>query len=450
MLNWTPVVIVDFFLGTFFLVGGFWSLRTSENVRIKTIKYLKAVWITFAIYFYLEAVSFLFLDLFWGRIYALIGFIALAFLFVAISYNYKDSFFSVWLLIVIIFGCIATYLAFTQPNAAIIEKVDGYYKVSWTGTFDIIGQLILSLFAFVFFGWVVVTLLYSPYILRKYSIYFFIGAFITSIISQIIYYIIESLFWTEIIICIGLLCCNYVIHKEPGILYILPFKAYRITVLDKNGNILIKYVWSRTSSIDIIYNILLSTETKSLEKIKTNLYLSKMRDINSSKRLRLLRKIRESQNPKGFKISQDKENEKFMVEMKYPEVLVYESQLFIVKFEVSKITKFLRDLINQFSIEFEIEFRAELEHSSIEKEKYETGYQLIDKYFFMFPSNIITSSKDSFLISSESFRIDEELEEKIKTLFPEEEDFNFVKCELQRAPEITLKTINKIWEEFNR
>ena len=68
----------------------------------------------------------------------------------------------------------------------------------------------------------------------------------------------------------------------------------------------------------------------------------------------------------------------------------------------------------------------------------------------MFPSNIITSSKDNFLISSESFRIDEELEEKIKTLFPEEEDFNFVKCELQRAPEITLKTINKIWEEFNR
>jgi hypothetical protein len=249
--------------------------------------------------------------------------------------------------------------------------------------------------------------------------------------------------------CIGLLCCNYVIYKEPGILYILPFKAYRITVLDKNGNILIKYVWSRTSSIDIIYNILLSTETKSLEKIKTNLYLSKMRDINSSKRLRLLRKIRESQNPKGFKISQDKENEKFMVEMKYPEVLVYESQLFIVKFEVSKITKFLRDLINQFSIEFEIEFRDELEHSSIEKEKYETGYQLIDKYFFMFPSNIITSSKDSFLISSESFRIDEELEEKIKELFPEEEDFNFIKCEIQRAPEITLKTINKIWEEFN-
>ena len=102
MLNWTPVVIADFFLGTFFLVGGFWSLRTSENVKIKTIKYLKAVWLTLAIYFYLEAVSFLFLDLFWGRVYGIIGFIALAFLFVAISYNYKDSFFSVWLLIVII------------------------------------------------------------------------------------------------------------------------------------------------------------------------------------------------------------------------------------------------------------------------------------------------------------------------------------------------------------
>ncbi len=448
MLNWTPVVIADFFLGTFFLVGGLWSLRTSENVRIKTIKYLKAVWLTFAIYFYLEAVSFLFLDLFWGRIYALIGFVATSILIIAIGYNYKDNFFSVWLFIIIIFGCIATYLAFTQPDAAKIEMVNGYYQVVWTGTFDIIGQLILSLFAFIFFGWVVVTLLYSPYVLRKYSIYFFIGAFITSMLSQIIYYIIESLLWTEICMCIGLLCCNYIIYKEPGILYILPFKAYRITVLDRNGNILIKYVWSRTSSIDLIYNILLSTESKTLEKIKTNLYLSKMRDSTSSKKLRLLRKIRESQNPKGLKISQNKENADLIVEMKYPEILVYESQLVIVKFEVSKITKFLRALINQFSIEFEIEFRDELEHSSIEKEKYETGYQLINKYFFMFPSNIITSSKDSFLISSESFRIDEELEEKIKELFPKEEDFNFIKCEIQRAPEITLKTINKIWEEI--
>jgi len=449
MLNWTPVVIADFFLGTFFLVGGLWSLRTSENIKIKTIKYLKAVWLTFAIYFYLEAISFLFLDLFLGLIYALLGFVVMSFLIIAISYNYKDRFFSVWLLIIIIFGCFATYLAFTQPDAAKIEMVNGYYQVVWTGTFDLLGKLIISLFGFVLFGWAVVTLLFSPYILRKYSFYYFIGAFIVSIISQIIYYIIESLFWTETIICIGLLLCNYIIYKEPGILYILPFKAYRITVLDKNGNILMKYVWSRTSSIDIIYNILLSTESETLEKIKTNLYLSKMRDKYSSKKLKLLKKIRESQNPKGYKISQDKENEKFLVEMKYPEVLVYESQLSIVKFEVSKITKFLRALINQFSIEFENEFRDDLENSSVEKEKYKTGYQLINKYFFMFPSNIITSSKDSFLISSESFRIDEELEEKIKVLFPEEEDFNFVKCELQRAPEITLKTINKIWEEIN-
>lgn len=141
------------------------------------------MWLTFAVYFYLEAVSFLFLNVFLGLVYGLIAFAAMSFLIIAISYNYKDRFFSVWLLIIIIFGCFATYLAFTQPDAAKIEMVNGYYQVVWTGTFDIIGQLILSLFAFVFFGWVVVTLLYSPYILRKYSIYFFIGAFITSMVS---------------------------------------------------------------------------------------------------------------------------------------------------------------------------------------------------------------------------------------------------------------------------
>jgi hypothetical protein len=134
--------------------------------------------------------------------------------------------------------------------------------------------------------------------------------------------------------------------------------------------------------------------------------------------------------------------------MKFPEILLSETELLIVKFESSKITKFLRDLIDQFSSEFEKEFRNELENSIIEKEIYKTGYQLVNRFFYMFPSNIITSSKDSFLISTELFQIDEELETKIKKIFPEEEDFNFVKCEIQRAPEITINTINKIWEEM--
>ena len=449
MLNWTPVVIADFFLGTFFLVGGLWSLRTSENVKIKTIKYLKAVWLTLAIYFYLEAIASLYLDLFWGRVQGIIGFIALAFLLVAISYNYKDSFISIWLLIVIIFGIIATYLAFTQPDAAIIEKVEGYYKVSWTGPFDILATASIALFAVVFFGWVVVTLLFSPYILRQYSFHFFIGAFITSIISLIIFYVIESPLWTEVIMCIGLTYCNYIIYKEPGILYILPFKPYRLTVLNKNGEILIQNVWSRTSSLDRIYNLLIYTKSENLEKMRRDSYLFKKIKSESSIISRVLQKTKEIKNPKGFRSFLSKQqSENFIVEMKFPEILLSETEFLIVKFEASKITKFLRDLIVQFSSEFEKEFRNELENSIIEREIYETGYQLINEFFYMFPSNIITSSKDSFLISTELFQIDEELDTKIKKIFPDEEDFNFVKYEIQRAPEITINTINKIWEEM--
>ena len=134
--------------------------------------------------------------------------------------------------------------------------------------------------------------------------------------------------------------------------------------------------------------------------------------------------------------------------MKYPEILIYEGRSIILKFEVSKITHFLRDLIEQFVNEFESQFGEELDKFPVEKEKHEEAYQIIEKYFFMFPSTIVTSPKESFLISSESFRIEEELENKIRELFPEEEDFNFIKDEIQRAPEITLKAINKIWSEM--
>jgi len=448
VLNWTPVVIADFFLGTFFIVGGIWSLRTSENVKIRTIKYLKAVWITFAVYFYLQAISFLLLDLFWGRIYGIIGYVAMAFLIIAISYNYKDSLISIWLLVNIVFGFIAAYLAFTQPDAAKIEMVDGYYQVIWTGAFDLLATIIIIIFAFVYFLWIVITLLFSPYILRRYAFYYLIGGLFSMILSLIIYYFIESLFWTEISICFGLLICNYIIYKQPGILYILPFKAYRLTVFNKNGDILIKSVWSRTSSIDHIYDILKSTKSENLEKIKSSLYLPENNIGKSSNKFKLVGMIKDIKNPKGYKLSKDNNSKNIILEMRYPEILVYESKFIIVKFEVSKITTFLRDLVVQFSNEFDIEFREELENSIIEKEKYETGYQLINRYFYMFPSNIITSSKDSLLISPESFRIDKKLEKKISEIFPDENDFNFIKCEIQRAPKTTLKIVNKIWEEM--
>lgn len=447
MLNWTPVVIADFFLGFFFFVGGLWSLRTSENIKINTIKYLKGVWYAYAVYFFLEALSFLLLDLFLGRVYAIVGFAAMAFLVIAISYNYKDSFVSIWLLIVIIFACIATYLAFTQPNAAKIEIKDGYYQVVWTGVFDLLATYIIVAFAICYFTWVLITLLFSPYILRRSATYYFISTLFFTLIALIIYYFVESLFWTEISICLGLLICNYIIRKEPGILYILPFKAYRLSVLNKNGDMIINYIWSRTSSIDIIYDILTSTESRNIEKTKKDLYLSKKKIVGSSIGSKFFTMIKEIHNPKGFKISQDKESKNAMVEMKYPEILVYESRFIIVKFEVSKITKFLRDLIVQFSNEFEIKFKEELENSVLQKEKYENGYRLIKKYFYMFPSNIVTSPKESYLISSESFHIDKKLEKKVREIFPDEDDFNFIKCEIQRAPEATLKIINKIWEE---
>ena len=198
----------------------------------------------------------------------------------------------------------------------------------------------------------------------------------------------------------------------------------------------------------MIYEILASTESTTIEKMKNISILSEESIEKSPRKLKLHDIVNELKYPKGYKFSHNRGNENITLEMKYPEILIYEGRSIIVKFEVSKITSFLRNLIEQFVNEFEIQFGEELDKFPVEKEKHEEAYQLIEKYFFMFPSTIVTSPKESFLISSESFRIDEELETKIRELFPEEEDFTFVKDELQRAPEITLNSINKIWKEM--
>lgn len=448
MLNWTPLVIANLILGSLILVLGLWSLRYSENVKNKAINYLKATWITMAIIYYVQAVSILFLDLFLGLIYGLLGFVLMAFIIISISYNYRDRFLSIWLLIDIVFGIIAVYVAFTHPDAVKIEMVDGYYRTIWTGYFQILAQLIIIGFSFTYLAWLALTLIYSSYPLRKYAFYVFIVLFFQLILSLFLFFFIKAIIWNIVMITIGLLIRSYIIHENPGLFYILPFKAYRLTVLNKNGDILIKYVWSRTSSIDLLYEILASTESTTIEKMKNISMLSEESIEKSPRKIKLHEIVNELKYPKGYKISHNKGNENITLEMKYPEILIYEGRSIIVKFEVSKITHFLRDLIEQFVNEFESQFGEELDKFPVEKEKHEEAYQLIEKYFFMFPTTIVTSPKESFLISSESFRIDEVLETKIRELFPEEEDFKFIKCEIQRAPEITLKAINKIWSEM--
>ncbi len=448
MLNWTPAVIANLILGSLVLVLGLWSLRYSENVKNKAIQYLKATWITFACIYYVQALAFLFLDPFLGLIYGILGFVLMAFLIITISYNYRDRFLSIWLLIDIVVGIIAVYVAFTQPDVIKIEMVDGYYRTVWTGYFQILAQLIIIVFSFTYLAWLALTLFYSPYLIRKYAFYMFSLILIQLGLNLFLYFYVGALIWNIIIITIGLLIRSYIIHENPGLFYILPFKAYRLTVLDKNGDILIKYVWSRTSSIDLIYEILTSTESKNIEKLKGKSLHSEESIGKFPRKSKLYKIVNELKYPKGYKISHNRGNENITLEMKYPEILIYEGRSIIVKFEVSKITHFLRDLIEQFVNEFEIQFGEELDKFPTEKEKHEEAYQLMEKYFFMFPSTIVTSPKENFLISSESFHIDGELENKIRELFPEEEDFNFVKYELQRAPEITLNSIDKIWKEM--
>jgi len=334
-MNWTPVVIVDFLLATIILVGGLWSLRYSENVKIKTIKYLRATWITLAIFYYLEAISFLFLDLFWGRIYGLLGFVLMAFFIIAINYNFKDKFLSIWLFIVIAFGCIATYLAF-QPDAVIIETRNGYYQIIRTGYFEILISMIIIVFALTSLGWIGMTAFYSPYLMRKNALYYFFSLFIQLTISIFVYFFVGSLFWSAISTCISISLTSYIIHKNPGIFYILPFKAYRLTVLNNNGDVLVKYVWSKTSSIDLIYEILLATEFKNIEKLKYKSPLMEEKIEKTSFKGKLRDMIKEIKYPKGYNISHDKKSGNTRLEMKYPEVLIYEGLSIIVKFEVSK------------------------------------------------------------------------------------------------------------------
>jgi hypothetical protein len=313
----------------------------------------------------------------------------------------KETYVSVNLILISCLGVLCCYFAF-QPGAfQIVEKGD-YSVISWVGIFGYLIDLLSLILLLLMTYWGFKTWMNCPFLIKREANFFLAGIIIANIIPSILIIfrtvnpiIFNILFF--IISSFGVIIFIIAIAKEPKLLYILPFTIYRILVKDKEGYPLFDHDWSESEINERMFTGYINATQLMSEEV---MHIGGLIDINLEK----------------------------------GSLILYESQLITVGLVASKSSKLLRDTLVNFSNDFEITFQRELKKSIKDMKVYEPAYLLIDKYFSNFPLRIIASKKHPLQLSGKYAKIPLTLENKLRDIFPNEDEYQFIKSELIKSP----------------
>lgn len=414
VLNWNFEVIIDFILAIIGLIFAISIYFAPKLKRVRSLLFITLSMVCGSFIMLIDGIALLYTNVLLSVLEGIIFFPAAISLIIGINYTMKESPFSIGLLICVFFGGILCYAA-TLPNAAKVMVEGGYLRVAWLGLFDFMGLVMSLIMLFYLFYWGLKTWLNAPLLLKREATFFFLGIMLSSIIAGTLYtlHFLNPLLIvvSDIIFIIGYSIILGIILYEPKILYILPFDVHRILVKDKNGNLLYEHDWSSSYINETMFTGFINAVQLMSEEILNS---GGLLDINLKERI----------------------------------LILHENQEITVGLVASKASKLLRDAIKGFSDEFQTQFQKELKKSLTDPICYEKAYLLIDKYFSNFPYRLIKSKNHSLLLKSKLNLIPPKLENKLKTIFPNEEEYDFIIAELLKSPPSVFEEFINLYDDI--
>ncbi len=350
-----PEIIVDIITGTILLISATIACIKSRKMRVKPLLYFGLFFIFMSLFFYLEAISFILIDVLLARIYSILVFPATIFLIIGIDYESKETVNITKISLTCGLGFIGVYLAF-QPNSVQTTIEGGYQTIIWTGDYRIIAITMVLIPLILAFQWGLNIWSHSPKELRKKTNIFFLGIILMSPVNFILYLFTLVnhifIFFADIALCSGMIITTYILIKDPKILYILPFRAYSIVVVNSTAGFpLFYHNWSEPLiDQDLFTCVLSATERMTTEVLRRG-------GVNS-------------------------------VNLEQGVLILEKRQNITVGLLASKISKFLRDCVSEFAEQFEIRFETELSQDPNELHHFSAASELIEKTFAYIPSRI--------------------------------------------------------------
>ncbi len=414
VLNWTLEVIVEIFASSTIFVAVLLTYFEPRTKKIRSLFFIRMGMIFLMLFFVLDLLGNLFLSTILVRLYPIMLFPTVIFFIIGINFMIKESFNSIILIIAFGAGVLLCYLAF-QPDAIEFEFRRGYIHVSPGGMFEVMEDFLSFFLLIPVFYWGLKTWINAPFSIKKEALIFFIGIIIVAPISLgvLIFYYWDPIFilYSNITLSLGVFIICIVIYMEPKILYILPFSVFRIFVKDRNGYPLFDHDWSESGISEPIFTGFINA---------VQLMSDEVMNIGGLLSIDLTEGI----------------------------LILNESEHITVGLVASKSSKLLRDSLIGFSKDFQIKFKRELKKSIRDKKEYTTAYELIDKYFSNFPSKQIKSKKQPLLLTGKYVKIPLELENKLRIIFPDEEEYEDIKTELIKSPLSFTSGFTKLYNEL--
>jgi len=423
-LNFSPYVVTELAVGIVLLLVILFSYGSSKTKKIVPLFYIRMSFLIASFHFFVSSLSIMFMIILLNELSAIILFISLIFFIIGINYSMKDSFFSISLIPVFCLGTLLCYLAIqfdmVQPSTS-----GGYQIINWTNLFGVIGYLIGYIWVMYFFYWGLKTWLNAPFLIKKEASIAFFGSNIPGFLAVIIgsfelvfpQFSLWYLITTDILFVIGLLFFLLSIIREPKLLYILPFTINRILVKDKEGYPLFSHDWAESDISDLTFTGFINAVQLMSEEVMN---YGGLVDINLEKGI----------------------------------LILHESELITVGIVASKSSKMLREILINFTSDFEQQFERNLKKLNTDMATYETAYLLIDKYFSNFPFKKIPSKQHPIALSGKYAQIPLEIDYKLKDIFTDDKDYEFVKSELIKSPACVpdefMNLFNELKEESDK
>lgn len=265
-----------------------------------------------------------------------------------IDYTLQEWFSAIKLASISIIGTLLIITSF-QEDAVVSFYIGKYPSLKANGYFSIIYFLLIFIYLISVIYWTFKTSKHSPKELEKYSkklgisaILILLGAFLFLIQIRI------SIVFT----LSGMISIIIIIIKEPKILYILPFKSYRLIVIYKESGIdIFSHIWEFSNISDDILAGLMS----------------------------VFKKL-------GFELIHQGELDH--IDYKNGVFLVKETTHLIIGLIVSKTSTFLNKCLNKFSLDFENTYQQVLQNWHGDLNEFKDANILLEKHFGYIPSRI--------------------------------------------------------------
>ncbi|MFX1427604.1 MAG: hypothetical protein ACFFBE_14205 [Promethearchaeota archaeon] len=400
VINWTPEGITDFIVGTGILIAALLTYFEPKTKRIKSLLFMRIGMILLTGFFYFDGLNILFLDHTLSRISLLLLVFGIGLFLIGVSLVVTDSYNSVFLILYSCIGAISCYLAF-QPGLIKTVTEAGYLNVNWVGILSFMGDILQGIGSLIIMYWGLKTWLNVPFLIRREALIYLTGIILIGPVTLIIYilYYFDPLFilWANSLFCLGMLIYNIAILMEPKVLYILPFTVYRIIIKDREGAPLYDHDWTESSINENIFTGFLNAVQLMSEELMN---IGGLLDIN----------------------------------LEHGILIVYESKYITVGLVSSKSSKLLRDSVVEFTQDFERKFERELKKLEKDMDQYLGAFELVEKHFSNFPYKMIKDKKQSLLLTGKYLRIPPELDNKLRSAFRNEEEYEAIKTELIKAP----------------